>query len=181
MSEMNDTKMMDYIIHLTREYFAMPNNYYLNRDKRNPMVFARQMAMYLIRKHTKLPLLTIGNKFKMHHSTIIHGIRKIEDFLAVDKKVNNQISTLERILKYQSDDILKMIRDNQDLYFIDLSNCSSVRISDEKYIVMVGMTDFEKKMYAYKLKAEGDIVDHKTSGMYLLETNILKHGNQEKE
>jgi hypothetical protein len=36
-------------------------------------------------------------------------------------------------------------------------------------------------MYAYKLKAEGDIVDHKTSGMYLLETNILKHGNQEKE
>ena len=43
---------------------------------------ARQVAMYLCRKLTNLSLPDIGREFGRDHSTVLHGLNKIERLLA---------------------------------------------------------------------------------------------------
>ena len=43
---------------------------------------ARQLAMYLIRKLTNLSLPDIGKEFKRDHTTVLHGIKKVETMVA---------------------------------------------------------------------------------------------------
>ena len=43
---------------------------------------ARQVAMYLCRKLTNLSLPDIGREFGRDHSTVLHGLNKIERLMA---------------------------------------------------------------------------------------------------
>ncbi len=53
--------------------------------KKNEYVFARQMAMYIIREMTNLSLPEIGKEFSgKNHTTVLYSIRKMEDFIKQD-------------------------------------------------------------------------------------------------
>jgi chromosomal replication initiator protein len=48
------------------------------RTKRGPIVFPRQVAMYVLKETTTLSLPEIGRLFSdKHHTTALHSIRKI--------------------------------------------------------------------------------------------------------
>ena len=48
------------------------------RTKRGPIVFPRQIAMYVLKETTDLSLPEIGRLFSdKHHTTALHSIRKI--------------------------------------------------------------------------------------------------------
>lgn len=46
--------------------------------KLREIVLARHIAMYLIRKFTKLTLVQIGAYFNRNHATVIYAVKKIE-------------------------------------------------------------------------------------------------------
>ena len=51
--------------------------------------------MYLCRKLTDAPLQTVGNMLgKRDHSTVIHGIEKIEKDLATNQSLKSNIDVL---------------------------------------------------------------------------------------
>lgn len=53
--------------------------------KKNEYVFARQMAMYIIREMTSLSLPDIGKEFSgKNHTTVLYSIRKMEDIIKQD-------------------------------------------------------------------------------------------------
>ena len=53
---------------------------------------ARQVAIYLIRKHTNLSTPDIGKEFNKDHSTILHSIKKVESALKTgDDTLQNHI------------------------------------------------------------------------------------------
>lgn len=53
--------------------------------KKNEYVFARQMAMYIIREMTSLSLPEIGKEFSgKNHTTVLYSIRKMEDIIKQD-------------------------------------------------------------------------------------------------
>lgn len=60
---------------------------------------ARQVAMWLSKKHTKTPLtaigLAIGGK---NHATVLHAIKAIDNLIATDKVLKQRIEELERRL-----------------------------------------------------------------------------------
>jgi chromosomal replication initiator protein len=62
--------------------------------------FARQCGMYLLRERTELSLSEIGALLGgRDHTTILHGIRKIEETVAVDSRVRDHLTRLRQLLE----------------------------------------------------------------------------------
>ncbi len=57
---------------------------------------ARQVAMYLIRSMTNLSLPDVGKEFDRDHTTVMHGVKKIEDLL---KDTTNPLHDVIRDIK----------------------------------------------------------------------------------
>ena len=59
------------------------------------IAMARQVAIFLSREITDLPLVKIGKKFGgRDHSTVLHAVRKIEKLLVKDSSLEREIQTL---------------------------------------------------------------------------------------
>lgn len=66
-----------------------------DKSRKKPIVEARKISMYLIRKHTDLGLKSIGRIFgNRDHSTVIYSVQDVADFMSVDKLYNKQINSL---------------------------------------------------------------------------------------
>lgn len=62
--------------------------------------FARQAAMYLLRERTELSLSEIGALLGgRDHTTILHGIRKIEEADGSDGRVRDHLTRLRSLLE----------------------------------------------------------------------------------
>lgn len=66
------------------------------KSRAQPLVTARQMAMYLIKKHLDKSLIEIGRAFGgRDHTTVINAVRRIEDQQTQSKELKRDISELE--------------------------------------------------------------------------------------
>ncbi len=69
------------------EYFGIDTNKVREKTRKQEIVEARQIAMYLSKKFTKSSLKTIGLHFGgRDHSTVIHAISTVEERLATSPK-----------------------------------------------------------------------------------------------
>ncbi len=60
----------------------------------------RQIAMYLSKEMTSRSLPEIGRRFGgRDHTTILHGVRKVEEIRAVDSQLNEDLELLRRLLE----------------------------------------------------------------------------------
>jgi len=59
----------------------------------------RQMAMYLSKQLTSRSLPDIGAKFGRDHTTVIHGVRKIEELRFTDDRIDEDLELLRRSLE----------------------------------------------------------------------------------
>jgi len=60
----------------------------------------RQIAMYLAKQLTPRSLPEIGRRFGgRDHTTIMHGVRKIEELMTTDSQLNDDIQLLRRLLQ----------------------------------------------------------------------------------
>jgi hypothetical protein len=65
------------------------------RTNRRAYVLPRQLAMYIVRQLTGATLQEIGREFGgMHHSTVLHSVRKIEEMRRIDPHLNRTINGL---------------------------------------------------------------------------------------
>jgi hypothetical protein len=65
------------------------------RSHRQVFVFPRQLAMYIVRRHTRATLQEIGRQFGgMHHSTVVHSIKKIQEMRRSDNALNCAVTRL---------------------------------------------------------------------------------------
>jgi len=70
------------------------------KTRKQEIVEARQMAMYLSKKYTKSSLKTIGLQFGgRDHSTVIHAISTIEERLSTNPKQKRILIELEQKLE----------------------------------------------------------------------------------
>jgi chromosomal replication initiator protein len=68
-------------------------------SNRQIFVFPRQLAMYLARQLTTASLPEIGRQFGMHHTTVLHSIKKIERRRRSDQGLNRTITRLMEALR----------------------------------------------------------------------------------
>ena len=79
------------------EYFSIPEDLIRAKTRKQEIVTARQIAMYLAKELTNSSLKTIGLHFGgRDHSTVIHAYQSVEDQMKVDPKFNTNVQQIRR-------------------------------------------------------------------------------------
>lgn len=77
------------------EYFGIDTNKVREKTRKQEIVEARQIAMYLSKKFTDSSLKTIGLHFGgRDHSTVIHAIKTVEERMQTSKKHDHMVNEL---------------------------------------------------------------------------------------
>ncbi len=87
------------IIAVTAESFGFHPDDLTSKSRKQPLVTARQIAMYLCRELTDDSLVQIGTRFNRDHSTVLHSIDKIKLLLASDRTVFDKVNDLSQRLR----------------------------------------------------------------------------------
>ena len=94
---------IDEIIDKVCSHFNVTTTAVNSRSRKQDIVLARQVSMYLAQKHTKMPANRIGKLVGgRDHSTVLHSCSQIEKRLQVDKGFTAELSTIENSFKLKS-------------------------------------------------------------------------------
>ena len=100
----NEQKVItpDYIISVVAEHYHVTVADLCGNKRSSKIVMPRQIAMYLCRDIIDTSLKTIGkNLGDRDHTTVMHGIEKIENELKVNDNLRNSIETLKKKINPQ--------------------------------------------------------------------------------
>ena len=85
------------IIDVVAEHFGVSPADITSKKRNSEFVQPRQVVMYLCRKLTDTSYVNIGKLLgKKDHTTIIHGVNKIEDELKSNEELNSKIETIKK-------------------------------------------------------------------------------------
>ncbi len=85
----------DMILREVSRYYCTPVEKLKGSGRSKDLVLPRQVAMYLVRDLTDYSLPEIGKIFSRDHTTVLHSINKIENYLKETSEMDNIIKTLK--------------------------------------------------------------------------------------
>lgn len=88
----------DMIVENTAEFYHLNPDAIFSKSRLRDIADARQMIMYLCKKHTSLSSPAIGAKLNRKHATVLHGISAIEDRLQVSQECIDAVASIEKSL-----------------------------------------------------------------------------------
>jgi chromosomal replication initiator protein len=92
----------DTILEETAAYFGLGPGDLVSKSRSRPLTTARHVAMYLLRELTGLSLIKIGEHFERDHTTVLHGIKKIEGLMPARGSTYKQVQELTKKLRARS-------------------------------------------------------------------------------
>lgn len=98
----NEKKIItpEYIISTVAEHFDVSPEEIAGNKRNSKVVYPRQIAMYLCREMTDVPLKSIGKCLgNRDHTTIMHGCDKIEQELKSSENTRNTVEILKKKLQ----------------------------------------------------------------------------------
>ena len=85
------------ILQVVADHFDLTPQEILSQKRNKEIVYPRQIAMYLCRNMTAIPLQVIGKVLGgRDHTTILHGIEKITKDLQNNQSLQNTIDILKK-------------------------------------------------------------------------------------
>lgn len=91
---------IDIIVDSVCRHFDMTRDTFYSPKRVRQIVIARQIAMYLAKSYTALPLKAIGEKIGgKNHATVVHACKAINNLLETNKQVRADVDHIERTLK----------------------------------------------------------------------------------
>lgn len=115
---MKNGEKLEIIISTVNDYF-IENNLFkgpINKSRRRDLVVLRQIIYYFAKEHTTLSLKEIGKTtFNQDHSTVIHGVRMINDLISVDKEYAKIVNELQYQLNGKFNNNILVIGDVNSL------------------------------------------------------------------
>ncbi len=91
------TLSVEEIQRIVSEHYQIPEDMIRAKTRKQEIALARQISMYLAKKYTNHSLKTIGLHFGgRDHTTVIHAIQCIDNFIKTNKKIRDDIKQLER-------------------------------------------------------------------------------------
>jgi hypothetical protein len=154
---------------IVANFYNVPLDIYATKSRKREVITIKHTAIYLSYHFTSLPLVDIGALFNSDHSTIIHTLQKMNNVLETEVETKQIINQLKREIKFVIRTYVKDENFGDDFYFIDMNDCKSFKVGDNKYVVCVGLTDMEIR----SLHASAKIREHNNTHLYLLENNKI--------
>lgn len=68
------------------------------RSRKREINDARQIVMYMTKKHTQMSLSAIGTRLSRNHATVLHAVNNIENRMATEPKLRQDIAAMEKAL-----------------------------------------------------------------------------------
>lgn len=92
------TVNFDMIVENTAEFYHLNPDAIFSKSRLRDIADARQMIMYLCKKHTGLSSPAIGAKLNRKHATVLHGINAVADRLEVSRELNDTVAAIEKLI-----------------------------------------------------------------------------------
>lgn len=87
------------IVEKVCSYYNIDTESLYSKSRKREISDARQIVMFLTKKHTKLPSTTIGVKLSRNHATVLHACKTIDERLTIDKTLQSDITKIENEFK----------------------------------------------------------------------------------
>ena len=87
------------ILDETAAFFGLEPSDLVSKSRSRPLTTARHIAMYLLREQTGLSLIKIGECFDRDHTTVLHGVKKIEALMPARGSVYRQVQELTKKIR----------------------------------------------------------------------------------
>jgi chromosomal replication initiator protein len=84
------------ILDETAKYFGLTRDDLISKNRSRPLTTARHVAMYMMRECTGLSLIKIGELFDRDHTTVLHGVKKVETLMRDRAPIFKQVQDLTR-------------------------------------------------------------------------------------
>ncbi len=85
------------IVEVVSEHFGITVDQIMSKSRSSDIAKPRQIAMYLCKNMTDLPLDSIGQLLGgRDHSTVIHGIKKVTDEISSDSAFKQTVETVKK-------------------------------------------------------------------------------------
>lgn len=94
---------VDEILDTVCNHFSVTLSAVNSKSRKQDLVIARQVTMYLAQKYTKMPASRIGRLVgNRDHSTVIHSCAQVENRLKVDSSFKEEVNSIEVSFKLKS-------------------------------------------------------------------------------
>lgn len=153
------------------DHFNLNGDFVTNKTRKREYVYARQIAMTLLSKHTRFSLTDIGNMFNgKDHATVIHAKKTLRNLIDTNRSIKEEVSLVESLVLSKMNLITRKKNENPNFYYINLDNYTSVKLNDEKAIILTGFSYHEINELLKHLNFENSKqVEHIKTGEYILE------------
>jgi chromosomal replication initiator protein len=96
----NTVIQTDKIFSVVQEYFGVSKDVLMSRTRKVSISYPRQVCIWLLSKYSchSVPGIAVFFSFK-DSSSALNAVKSIDNYLATDEKVKEQISLLEEKLK----------------------------------------------------------------------------------
>lgn len=166
-------KMCELIKSVVCAYYQLPVSIFDNRSRLRPIIKAKQVTTYFLRKALpKTTLLHIGKMLKYDHASILHNLRAVNNLLQTDKEMQTDIKAISKILDLEAS--IEKVDGNidNDFYYINMDNCVSIKMEGGKAMILVGYTIEDASVFVANHQdiMKGILpVEHKQTGLLILQ------------
>jgi chromosomal replication initiator protein len=88
------------ITEIVCKYFEIDEQSFNSSKRTREVAQARQIAMYLAKQHTKLPLTAIGSAIGgRNHATVLHSCKAVSNLIETDKQFRRTVEEIEKKVK----------------------------------------------------------------------------------
>lgn len=100
LNELNRRELdIDLIKETVSKYFKIEVSDLSSKNRANSIAYPRQVAMYLCRNMLDCALGNIGSAFEKDHTTIMHGVKKIDEKIKTIESVKQDIENIKKMLE----------------------------------------------------------------------------------
>ncbi|MDE6183726.1 MAG: chromosomal replication initiator protein DnaA, partial [Rikenellaceae bacterium] len=87
------------ICEIVYTFFNVTKEDFFSKKRSREIVQARQVSMYLCKKHTNLSLKSIGEAIERDHATVVHAIKTVTNLIETDKGLRAHIEQIEKQIR----------------------------------------------------------------------------------
>jgi hypothetical protein len=104
----DEVYLMEQIIERICSVKGIRKSNLVTKSREGVCAYIRQLCMFVIRKKTTITLKKIGNRFNRDHTTVIHSMETIENYLFSDEKIRDEVYFFLHLNYLEVDEQLKI-------------------------------------------------------------------------
>ncbi len=81
------------------DYYNIDSELLYGKTRKREISDARQLVMYLAKKHTQLSSTNIGMRLMRDHATVLHAVKQVDQRLSIERQLHDDLRAIEAELK----------------------------------------------------------------------------------